>query len=196
MRLRSVEAVQAALTARRSDEALTRLDLWSSELANVPEAPELRAQANDQKVASCADAACRFLAARSADAALTSPARAQALSLARQQVIDALAPKDASDPTGLTHLRALRTAAALGRGLLAATPDAELAAKATAANDAVDTELAKVLLIGATVAVVNEVLDRPKTGSPLTGWPELGDVAVYPAEVAGRCSGLYIVGAT
>lgn len=190
-----VDAVQAALTARQPAEALIRLDRWSSELANVPEAPGLRAQANDQKAASCTDVACRFLAARSANTALTSPARSQALSLARQQVLTALAPTEASDPTGLTRLRALRTAAALGRVMLEAALDAELSGKAKAATAAVDAELAKVLLIGATVAVVNEVLDRPKTGSPLTGWPELTGIAVYPAEVAGRCAGLYVVGA-
>lgn len=191
-----VEVVQAALAAKQPAEALTRLDRWSSELANVAEAPELRAQANDQKAAACPDSACRFLAARSADTALASPARSEALSSARQEVLVALAPKEASDPTSMTGIRALRKAASLGRMLLAATPDAELAAKATAANDAVDTELAKVLLIGATVPVVNEILDRPKPSSPLTGWPELVGVAVYPAEVAGRCSGLYIIGAT
>jgi hypothetical protein len=190
-----VEAVQAALAARQPADALARLDRWASALANVPEVPGLRAQANDQKAASCADAACRFLAARDANTALTSPTRSQALSLARQQVLAALAPQEAPDPTGLTRLRALRTAAVLGRVMLAATLDAELAGRATAATTAVDAELAKVLLIGAPVAVVNEVLDRPKAGSALIGWPELASVAVYPAEVAGRCSGLYIVGA-
>ncbi len=190
-----VDVVQAALAAKQPAEALKRLDGWSSELANAPEAPELRAQANDQKAVSCVDVACRFFTTRAADAAHTSPVRSQALSTARQQVLAALEPKEASDPAALTHIRALRAAAELGRVVLEATPDAELSEKATAATGAVDAELSKVVLIGATVALVNEVLDRPQPGSPLTGWHELEGVAVYPAEVAGHCSGLYVVGA-
>jgi hypothetical protein len=190
-----VETVQAALAARQPAEALASLDRWSSELAAAPEAPELRAQAYDQKVASCTDAACSFLAARSADAAHTSPARVDALGTARQQVLAALDPKEASDADPLKRVRTLRRAATLGSLVLAATPDAQLSEKATAAGTALEVELAKVLLLGAPVALVDEVLTRPNAGSPLTGWRELEGVAVYPADVGGRCTGLYVVGA-
>ena len=50
-------------------------------------------------------------------------------------------------------------------------------------------------LLGAPVALVDEVLARPKAGSPLTGWRELEGVAVYLADIGGRCTGLYAVGA-
>jgi hypothetical protein len=190
-----IEAVQAALAAQQPAEALTRLERWSSELATAPEAPELRAQAYEQKAAACTNAACGFLATRSAEGAHTSPARSQALSAARQQVLAALEPKEASDADALRRVLARRGAAAIGREVLAATPDAQLAEKATAAVAAAEAEISKVLLTGAPIALVNEVLDRPTPGSPLTGWVELQGVAVYPADVAGRCTGLYVVGA-
>jgi hypothetical protein len=155
----------------------------------------LRAEAYDQTAAACKDVVCRFVAARSADAAQASPARAEALSAARQEVLAALDPKEASDPDALRRLRALRAAASLGGAVLAAAPDEELSKKATAAAATVDAELSKVLLIGAPVALVNEVLARPTDGSPLTGWRELEGVAVYPADIADRCTGLYVVGA-
>jgi hypothetical protein len=115
------------------------------------------------------------------------------LSAPRQQVLE---PKDEADPTALKRIQALRVAAELGKAVLDATPDAELSEKATAATAAVDSELSKVLLIGAPVALVNEVLDRPEAGSPLSRWRELEGVAVYPADIAGRCAGLYVVGTT
>jgi hypothetical protein len=155
----------------------------------------LRAEAYDQMAAACKDVVCRFTAARSADAAQASPARGQALGTARQELLAALDPKVASDPDALRRLRALRAAAGIGGAVLAATPDEELSKKAAAAASAVEAELSRVLLIGAPVAVVNDVLARPAAGSALTGWRELEGVAVYLADTADRCAGLYVVGA-
>lgn len=189
--LAEAERLSGDARIAKLDEAAAHPDPRAGEAR----AQALRAEAYDQKAGACRDALCSFLAASSAGAAQPSPARSQALSTARQQVLAALDPKEASDPDVLKRVRALREAAAFGGVVLAATPDAQLSENATAAVAAVDAELSKVLLIGAPVALVNEVLARPKPGSPLTGWRELEGVAVYPAHVAGRCTGLYVVGA-
>jgi hypothetical protein len=190
-----LDSVRAALAARRPGDALAMLDRWTAELATTPGVRDVRAEALDQKVALCSDAVCSFLGARAADAASTSPPRLQALSAARQQLLAALEPKEASDADALRRVRALRSAATLGAAALAATPDQEIAAKSNAALSGLDAELSKVTLIGSSVALVDEVLDRPTPGSPLSRWQDLDGVAVFPAAVAGRCTGIYVVGA-
>ena len=191
-----IEAVRALLVARHPADALTRLDKWSNELSSAAEVPDLRAQAQELKAAQCADAACRFLALRSAEAARSSPARAQALAGARQELLAALEPKNTGAPDSLSRVRSLRAAVTIGALIREASPDAELSERVTAAASSAAAELAKVRLVGAPTPVANELLDRPKPRAALTGWPELTGVAVYVAEVAGRCSGLYVVGGT
>jgi hypothetical protein len=190
-----VEAVRALLAAQREGDALARLDGWTRELAPVAEAPELRAEANDQKAAHCPDAACRFLAARAAEAAHASPARAHAVARAREGLVAALQPREAADPDQLVRVRALHAAAEMGSAIKAAKPDEDLVQRASTAVAAYNAELTKVRLVGAPTSLVDEVLARPKSGSALTGWPELHGVAVYVAESGGRCAGLYVVGA-
>lgn len=191
-----IEAVRAILAAKRPADALARLDAWASELATATDAPELRAQADELTATQCPDAACRFLATRSAEAAHTSPARAQAVARAREDLLAALQPREAAEADPLVRIRALRVAAAMGSTVKAASPDDELSQRASGALSAVSAELAKIRLVGAPAALVDEVLGRPQAGSPLTGWPELEGVAVYSAESGGRCAGLYVVGAT
>lgn len=191
-----VEAIRALLVAGRSADALARLDRWSGDLASNPELPELRAQAYDLRAAQCPDAACRFLAVRSADVARSSPARAQTVADARQKLFAALQPKEAADSDQVARVHALRVAAAMAVTIKAASPDAELVQRAEGAATAMAAELSKVRLVGAPIALVNEVLERPKAGSPLTGWQELDGVAVYLADTGGRCAGVYVVGAT
>jgi hypothetical protein len=191
-----IEAVTAALAAGRADDALSRLDRWAAALQGEAEVAELRASAEDAKAAACKDATCRFVASRSAVAAHSTTLRSEALAAARQQVLAALEPREAADPDPLTRIRALRAAAAVGAAVLTSGPDPELSEKATAVTGLVEAELSKVVLLGAPAALVDEVLGRPRAGSPLSGWRGLDGVAVYVAAAAGRCTGLYVVGAS
>ena len=96
------------------------------------------------------------------------------------------------------RIRALRSRRPPGRRRLILTsgPDPELSEKATAVTGLVEAELSKVVLLGAPPALVDEVLGRPRAGSPLVSWRELEGVDVYGAAAAARCTGHYVVGAS
>ncbi|WP_155798464.1 hypothetical protein [Sorangium cellulosum] len=190
-----VEAIEAALKANRSAEAVGLLKRWSSELSEAPDVGELKARAIEAQGAACTDDACRFGAARLAKAAHSSPEREASLDSARRRVIEGLDARTIPAGDSLSRVRWLRSLSKLAsttHGV--AEGDGDVQQKANAALGWARGELGKMPLIGAPVAVVDELLERDG-GSASTGWPELKGVSVYAAKVGGVCTGLYVVGA-
>jgi hypothetical protein len=190
-----LDVVREHLAQKRPAAALTQLDLWSVELEGAGEAPELRAQAYDQRMAACPDVACRFVAARAAAGARPTPARSEAVARARAALTPVLRPATA-DLGAADRLAALREAARVAGVLRASGPEPELTGQLDEATAALDAQLATLRLIDSDATLVEEFLLRPALGSTSTGLRGLDGVAVHVAESAGRCAGLYVVGAT
>ncbi|WP_437819568.1 hypothetical protein [Sorangium sp. So ce1078] len=191
-----VEAIEAALKANRAADAVGLLKRWSPKLSDAPELGELEARAFEAQGAACSDDVCRFGVARRAKAARSSPEREATLDSARREVIEGLDARNLPAGDLLSRVRWLRSLSKLAvmaqRG---AGGDGEVQEKANAASAWARAELGKVVLIGAPVPVVDELLERD-AGSVSTGWPELKGVSVYAAKVGGVCSGLYVIGAS
>lgn len=192
LRIRSIEA---ALDANNPGDALTLLDRWATALSGAEHVDELRARALDGKVPSCADDACRYVAARAAHEAHATPEREAAVQSTRSKLVAALAVDRLPAGELLARTRALRELSQVAAAArTAAGGDLDLAEKARATASWVAAERAKVPLIGVPSAVVDEILER--SGGAGVGWPELGGIAVHASVSSGRIKGLYVVGAT
>ncbi|AUX32031.1 MULTISPECIES: hypothetical protein [Sorangium] len=191
-----VEAIEAALKANRAADAVGLLKRWSSKLSDTPELGELEARAFESQGVACSDDICRFGAARAAKAARSSPEREATVDRARRKVIEGIDARAVPAGDLLSRVRWLRSLSKLAvMAESSAGGDAEIQEKANAASVWARAELGKVTLIGAPVAVVDELLERD-AGSASTGWPELKGVSVYVAKVGAVCSGLFVVGAS
>ncbi|MDC0685719.1 DnaJ-like cysteine-rich domain-containing protein [Sorangium atrum] len=191
-----IEAIEAALAANRVADAVDLLKRWSLQLSDAPERGELEARAFEAQGVACSDDICRFAAARGAKAARSSPEREAMLDSARRKVTEELDTRTVPASDLLARVRWLRSLSKLAvTAQKAARGDSEVQEKANAASAWARAELGKVVLIGAPVPVVDELLERD-AGSASSGWPELKGVSVYAAKVGSVCSGLFVVGAT
>lgn len=195
-RRQRLDEVRAELAARRPDAALAKLDEWSAALTGDADAAELRAAAHDQRRAACADDGCRFNEARSARAAHATPARDGELATARGAVLRALASRELSADDPAAAVRSLRATTVLAATVGATPDDAEVTTAARTAAAWAEAERARIPLMGAAVASVNDILGRPAGSAFLTGWADLAGVGVWTAASSdGSCEGLYVIGA-
>ncbi|MEZ4301597.1 MAG: hypothetical protein R3B70_42075 [Polyangiaceae bacterium] len=190
-----LDAVRAELQGGRPAEALGLLDRWSTILPAGEEVNELRAEAFDKQAGSCGDEGCAFRMLRAALSARATPARRDAVAGSRARLLQSLSARAPASAEPLAQARALRALAEQAAAVQAAAEDdAEVVETARSMLAWVASERAKIPLLGAPPALVDELLERPDPLSPGVGWKELEGVAVHASVSAGQCKGLYVVG--
>lgn len=188
--------IRTAIQAKNVKAALATLDgAFSGDKAD--DIAEERARAHEVTLSQCELDACRFAAAARANGARTSPERTAQADALRTRALEALAPEkiDAKAPT-LARLQQLRKLSEVGAQTLELAPsDAAVVAKANAAIAFAAVERAKVPLLRAEQAVVEELLGG--AGASQTGVPRIdldGLHAHFAFDAAKKCTGIYAVG--
>jgi hypothetical protein len=166
---------------------------WESD----PPVAELRARAQDEIAAACSNEACRFAAAAEANRSRPTPARAEALVAARAALKGRLTftpIKDEATATRLHRLSELRAAAMEARKV--ASKDPEIGPSAQKAIDFVNTENARVPVIGSPEVVIGELLGSLASKTDSITYEQIGSVFLFVVYDKKRvCRGLYVVGA-
>src|SRR5262249_41634418 len=154
-----LEAIRSALGQGKPAQALDMLDHWASMLDNGEDVAEIRAQAFDARVLECSDAPCRYAAARAAAAARATTERRAAAERTRSSLLEALATGKPAQEDLTAQVKSLRELSRLAEATKsAAADDAEIVARADAAIAWTGAERSKIALIGAPVAVVDDIL--------------------------------------
>jgi hypothetical protein len=192
-------AIAAFVAEKKPAAALGAFDTWfAGEWQSDHALADVRAQIEDSAYALCGDDFCRLQAARAAQVVPSTERTARANEV-RERVIAGLAYAAKPGEAPLAHVQRLRALdEAAEKTLAVAGNDSELNAKADAAITVADGERAKVPLLGADEAVVDDVLGVGTDQGPNIALVSLvGGVSAYRVHDAQRrCMGIYIVGAS
>jgi hypothetical protein len=187
--------VRELIDAKNPAAALATIDKWLP--GTDPLVAEERARAHEATRASCSNEPCRLAEAVSANTARATPARATEIDAARARVVDALAQGKVDSKEVLTRLQQLRAVAETAQQTIKnAGNDGDLAKRAGEASTWAEAERAKVPLMNASLAVVEELLGASTVNEhdvPMIG---LGGTTVYVALDATkkRSVGFYVLG--
>ncbi|MBX3220108.1 MAG: hypothetical protein KF795_06275 [Labilithrix sp.] len=198
-RLERVAVIRLHLDERDPDRAIAAIERWFSDSwKSDQEIAEARARAHDLAGTGCADSPCRLLAANSAVTAVSTPGRMQRASEVRTQLLTELSAREITAEPQLTRLQRMRSLSVMAKkSIAAASADAELATAAKSTADWAAAERARVPLLGASQAVVEELLEAPARASGKTTYMTVDGTQVYLVlDATKTCRGLYLVGAS
>lgn len=154
---------------------------------------ELRAQVEDVKAQGCADPLCRWSRARQAMAHTRSAARQQRLEATRVELQGALTLSAPPEELTPERLALLRRTESLAEGV---KDDPQLGPQARATLDAILGERQRFRLLGSRDALVAALLGAPAGGRVEPDASADDGVLLRWRSKGGRCTGLYLVGAS
>jgi hypothetical protein len=196
-RAERLSQIRGMIERKTPAPALAAIERWYPATWKADaEVAEERARAHDLAASLCVDDPCRVQSATLAQTATPSGERAQRLADARASLLGALATRDILGEETLVRLKRLRGAAAIAKATIDIAPtDVELvdASKTTIAWTIA--ERAKVALLGAEVAVVEELLET--TAALDARGPSIsidGTRAFLVIDAQKKCRGVYVVG--
>ncbi|MCU0682695.1 MAG: hypothetical protein MUF34_10680 [Polyangiaceae bacterium] len=188
-RLVEEDAASAALV-----ECERAFPSWEAAWEADREVQALRARVYELASKACTDDPCRFDLFAKAQAAEPTPERAARANQLRKYLVEAFTFNVVEKEPTIERLRRLRALAKLATEA-AGVADADLRAQAAVARHFVDTERAKVPLLGNDDGIASELLGPLNSKGPGLAWVELGGVETFLVlDERRKCRGVYAAG--